>query len=144
MSNEPPSLIAINHDDYHATHIGRTSDGRQFFLTKPFVPLGNEFISLYFFDEQGKLLEAHIDNLGTRDELDLEHAKQLFQQRIQELGEVQYGRIEIQPFEIERFGTTFGLVLEAPEAEDEIWWATVEPGDYMAFSEPWDSGEYDT
>jgi hypothetical protein len=32
----------------------------------------------------------------------------------------------------------------APEDDDDRWWVTIEPGDYMAFTEPWDSGEYDT
>ena len=35
MGDGRPELIAINHDDYHAEHVGRTADGRQFFLTRP-------------------------------------------------------------------------------------------------------------
>ena len=38
MDSEKPEKIAINHDDYHAEHIGRTKLGHQFFLTAPFVP----------------------------------------------------------------------------------------------------------
>ena len=38
MAKKPPKLFPINHDDYHAKHIGTTADGRQFFLTTPFVP----------------------------------------------------------------------------------------------------------
>ena len=34
--SERPELIAIDHDDYHAEHVGRLPDGRQFFLTTPF------------------------------------------------------------------------------------------------------------
>ena len=30
-----PERIPIAHDDYHAKHVGRTPDGRQFFLTTP-------------------------------------------------------------------------------------------------------------
>ena len=52
---ERPQLIAIDHDDYHAEHVGRLSDGRQFFLTTPFEPAGphgpgGEFVALYLFD----------------------------------------------------------------------------------------------
>lgn len=67
--------------------------------------------------------------------------------RLAELGPVDRGRIEVRPFEVERFGVTFGLVLrppEDPEEEEAGWWVEVEPGNYMAFYEPWDSGEYDT
>lgn len=33
MNDGKPVLIAIDHDDYHAKHIGITQDGLQFFLT---------------------------------------------------------------------------------------------------------------
>ena len=41
MPSAAPKLIAIDHDDYHAEHVGRTEDGRQFFLTTPFEPATN-------------------------------------------------------------------------------------------------------
>jgi hypothetical protein len=68
----------------------------------------------------------------------------VFEQRLAELGTVEYGRIEVQPFELERFGTTFGLVPRPPEEDDDEWAVEVQPGNYMAFFEPWDSGDYDT
>ncbi|WP_435822543.1 hypothetical protein [Microbispora bryophytorum] len=46
--------------------------------------------------------------------------------------------------EIDRFGTAFGLIPREPEEDDDTWWVILEPGDYMAFTEPWDSGRYDT
>jgi hypothetical protein len=72
---KPPTLIALNHDDDHAEYVGHTADGRQFFLTTPFDPEwkgnpGNEFIALYLFDKQGKLLEALIDEFGPRKTMD--------------------------------------------------------------------------
>lgn len=76
--------------------------------------------------------------------MNCEQARRLLDKRIAELGPVEYERIEVQPFAIERFGTTFGLVPRAPENEDEGWWVELQPGNYMAFHEPWDSGEYDT
>jgi len=68
MSIKPPKLIAIDHDDYHAEFVGKTADGKQFFLTTPFVPAsptnpGNEFVALYLFDKRGNLIEALIDEL---------------------------------------------------------------------------------
>jgi hypothetical protein len=143
-----PKLIAIDHDDYHAKHIGKLPDGRQFFLTTPFVPAmdadaGREFIAVYLFDKRGKFLEARIDDMGTRADLDETRARALFEQRLAELGPVDFDRIEVQPFEIERFGTTFGLVPRPPEEEDE-WCVELLPGNCMAFYEPWDSGDYDT
>ena len=144
-----PKLIAIDHDDHHASHIGNLPDGRQFFLTTPFVPAmdgeaGREFVALYLFDKRGRFLEARLDDLGPRAELDEARARSTVEQRLAELGPVEYGRIEIEPFEVERFGTTFGLVAQPPEEEDDEWCVELQPGNYMAFWEPWDSGEYDT
>ncbi|HEX6802257.1 MAG TPA: hypothetical protein VF133_01135 [Terriglobales bacterium] len=149
MPSEPPTLIAIDHDDYHADRVGTTQDGTQFFVTTPFIPelegaAGREFLAVFLFDTNGKLREARIDDLGPRTVLNEEKARELLDTRMAELGPIEYGRIEVQPFAIERFGTTFGLVPRAPEDEDDGWWVELQPGNYMAFHEPWDSGEYDT
>jgi hypothetical protein len=145
----PPDIIALDHDDYHACHVGRLADGRQFFLTFPFIPAlddhpGREFIALYLFDSAGCLQDARIEDLGTRAALDEGRARGRVQALLAELGQVEHCRIEVAPFQIERFGTSFGLVARPPEDEDDGWWVELQPGNYMAFHEPWDSGEYDT
>jgi hypothetical protein len=149
MNSQPPTLIAIDHDDYYAEYVGRTRDGRQFFITSPFIPAlndepGREFLALYLFDRKGKFLEARIDDLGTRKDLDADRARSLRAKRLDELQPFDYGRIQVQPFQLERFGTTFGLVPRPPEDGQDGWWVELLPGNYMAFHEPWDSGEYDT
>jgi hypothetical protein len=149
MTQSPPQLIAIDHDDYMAEHVGRTADGKQFFITTPFIPAlgkeeGCEFLAVYLFDLQGNILEAHIDNLGPRAKLDRESARELLRQRLAERGEIVYERISIRPFQIMRYETVFGLVPRPPESDDDGWWVEVQPGNYMAFHEPWDKGEYDT
>ena len=152
MKPGPPKLIAINHDDYHAEHIGRTADGRQFFLTTPFEPAiggkeGCEYVALYLFDSRGRLLEAKIESFGPRNamtEMDREKQRGLYDQWLMELGRVSYERIEVMPFSIERFGTNFGLIPRVPEEPDDVWAVELLPGNYMAFFEPWDSGDYDS
>ncbi len=148
MPATPPVTIAIDHDDHHAEHVGRLPDGRQFFLTTPFVPAingpGNEFVALFLFDAEGNLLEARIDEFGPRAVLDVQAQMNAYQGRIDELQGACFGRIVVKPFSLERFGITFGLIVRAPEEEDDIWWVELHPGNYMAFTEPWDSGEYDT
>ena len=146
MKSALPKLIAINHDEYHAEFVGKTSDGRQFFLTEPFVAgdLGNEFVALYLFNQRGELIEALIDEFGPRERMSVEARDALCQKRLSDLGGVSYERIEIAPFSIERFGTTFGLIPNELEDEDDELSISLQPGDYMAFSEPWDSGDYDT
>jgi hypothetical protein len=149
MTSSPPALVAIDADDYHAEHVGRTLDGRQFFLTTPFEPAtrgkaGCEFVALYTFDEGGKLIAAEIDSFGPRETMDDAARKGAYDARLQSLGKVSFERIVVAPFALEKFGTTFGLVVRQPEDEDDPWAVEVQPGNYMAFFEPWDSGEYDT
>jgi hypothetical protein len=149
-----PHRIALDADDYAARHVGRLADGRQAFITEPFVPAhrdepGREFFATYIFDAEGTLVTAHIDDLGPRAEVDLEHARRVLAGRLAELGPLTPGRIEFWPFEIETLGVTFGMVPRPPDDETEArdfdnWWVEAQPGNYMAFHTPWDSGEYDT
>lgn len=149
MTEGAPKLIAIDHDDYHAEHIGKTPNGNQFFLTTPFEPAasnknGSEYVALFLFDSKGKFLEAKIDDFGPRGSFEDEERRKLYLKRLADLGEVSFCRIEVEPFSIERFGTNFGLIPREPEDEDDIWAVELLPGNYMAFFEPWDSGDYDT
>ena len=149
MAEGPPDLVAINHDDYHAKYVGQLASGDQFFVTQPFVPAirgvdsGREFLAVYIFHADGRFKEAIIDDLGTRETVDTEEAMRLYERRLRELGSVTYGDIEVVPFAIERFGVEFGLIPRPPEEEGDDWWVILLPGDYMAFSEPFD-GDYDT
>ncbi len=149
MAKHPPKRIAINHDDYHARYVGRTKGGRQFFLTHPFVPAilgdpGREFLALYLFDKEGVFLEAWIEDLGIRATLDEDNARAIQDRMLASLYPVWFRRIRVAPFQVERFGVTFGLIPEPPEEPDGDWSVIVEPGDYMAFFPPWSSGDYDT
>lgn len=144
-----PDLIAIDHDDYHAEHIGRTDDGRQFILTTPFDPAmgvnpGCEFVALYTFDLSGQLIEAKIDSFGPRSSLDDDARYAKYAERLASLGDISFERVEVVPFAVERFGLEFGLIARPPEEDDNAWAVEMQPGNYMAFFEPWDSGDYDT
>jgi hypothetical protein len=149
MSDAPPEIIAIDADDYHARHVGHTADGRQFFLTTPFTPAmggsaGCEYVALYTFDKRGRLLDSQIESFGPRATAKAEEISDRYDALLASLGKVTLDRIEVAPFKIERCGTEFGLVLREPEEEDDVWAVEVQPGNYMAIFEPWDSGEYDT
>jgi hypothetical protein len=149
MSDGPPDLIAINADDYHARHVGHTADGKQFFLTTPFEPAvggreGCEYIALYQFDEKGRLIDSQIESFGPRATAKAEDIAARYDAMLASLGKITLDRIEVSPFKIERSGVEFGLVLREPEEKDDVWAVEVQPGNYMAFFEPWDSGEYDT
>jgi hypothetical protein len=147
--DDAPKLIAIDPDDYHAKHVGHTTDGLQFFLTTPFEPAsdrsnGSEFVALYRFDKKGKLIEARIENFGPRSSVDDAKRRAIHDRWLKDLGPIRSRRIRVAPFAIERFGTTFGLVTRQPDDEGDPWAVEMQPGNYMAFFEPWDSGDYDT
>jgi hypothetical protein len=149
MAKDPPKMVALAHDDYSARYAGCTADGRQFFLTNPFVPAiggnpGREFLALYLFDKDGALLDAQIEDLGTRAELDDDVARARQAALLASLGPVKYRKIEVAPFKVERFGVEFGFIPQRPEEPGEDWSVIVEPGNYMCFWPPWTSGDYDT
>lgn len=122
---------------------------QQFFLTNPFVPAiddhpGREFLALYVFDKNGELLDAQIEDLGTRAELNEDAARARQAALLASLGEVKFRKIKVAPFRVERFGVVFGFIPQPPEEPGEDWSVIVEPGNYLCFWPPWTSGEYDT
>lgn len=151
MTSRAPKLIVLANDDDTARYVGKTRDGRQFFLTTPFVPpgpgrgdQGREFIALYTFDGAGKLLDATIDDLGPRARLDEAARIARRDELLRDLGPHRFCPIRIAPFKVRRFGVDFGFIPQPPEAEGEDYSVIVEPGDYMCFWPPWTSGDYDT
>ena len=149
MKSVEPKKIAINHDEYIAKHIGITKDGLQFFLTNPFsLPSkddkGCEYIALFKFDKEGNLVDSTIDTLGVRGSFSEDDARKIYYDRLEEVGRLKFCRIEVKPFCIEHNGVNFGLIKRVPEDEEDIWAVELMPGNYMAFFEPWNSGEYDT
>ncbi|NYZ66065.1 hypothetical protein H0A36_08570 [Endozoicomonas sp. SM1973] len=149
MKSGRPTKVAINHDNYHAEHIGRTTDELQFFLTTPFEPATNdsdgcEYIALFKFDLNGNLVDSYIDCLGPRGSYDDEERTKKYVALLSSLGEVDYCRIEVKPFSVKYNSVNIGLIVREPEYEEDVWAVELLPGNYMAFFEPWDSGEYDT
>ena len=151
MAKGAPKTVSLNHDEYAAEYVGRTKDGRQFFLTTPFVPAeevgtrtDREFLALYVFDKGGQLQSATIDDLGPRARMDEAARLARRDALLASLGEVKYQRIKVAPFRIEMFGVEFGFIPRPPEEPGEDWSVIVEPGNYMCFCPPWSSGDYDT
>jgi hypothetical protein len=152
LMSDAPDVLTVGHDDWHAKLVGRTPDGRQFFITQPFEPGDKDFIVRYLFDSDGRFLEATIHDLGQRSSgeppgnalQENADAETLQQQLLAELGNVQFGNIKVRPFSHASNGTEFGLIAQPPEDDEDEWTVVAEPGNYMAFYSPWDDGEYDT
>lgn len=148
MSKQPPKTVTLAPDDDAARFVGRLKDGRQFFVTSPFVPAlrqpGREFLALYVFDKSGHLLSATIDDLGPRATLNVPAAVARRTALLASLGPYKVQKIKVAPFRIEMFGVAFGFIPQPPEEPREHWIVIVEPGNYMCFVPPWTSGDYDT
>jgi hypothetical protein len=144
MARGPPKHVAVDHGGHHAAYVGRTRDGRQFFLTTPFVPGEREFIALYVFDTVGRLRSAAIDDLGPRETMDGGARQARRDALLASLGPVAYGRIRVAPFRVEMFGVEFGFIPRPPEEPGEGWSVVVMPGDVMCFGPPWSRGWYET
>lgn len=161
-----PERIVIPHDDHHGKLVGWTRSGHQFFITTPFTWLGEsrEFVALYLFDRRGELTEAVIDDLGDRAALVGEAQADVLPGNVARENETVYARIaglldyigphefrsiSVQPFQLMRHGVEFGLLPPAHDPDEpldpdeEVPYVLLMPGDYMAFTPPWD-GSYDT
>lgn len=62
--------------------------------------------------------------------------------RILKLGDYVLESIEVEPFAVDVRGVTFGFVPE--DLGDGQVSIIVQPGDFIAYYEPWDGEEYDT
>lgn len=136
-----PERLTIVPDDYHAQDVGIAADGRQFFLTTPFVPGGSEYVALYLWTPEGEFDQATILGFGPRETLDLEARRAARDDLLAGLGAYELAEISVAPFSTEFDGERFGLI---PTEYEGITSVNALPGDYMAFFEPWDLGEYDT
>ena len=161
--NFPPASLVIPHDDFECRHVGTTVSNQRFFITTPFVPAlhpveGREFVACYLFDDKGQFEKALIEDVGDRASIagtsalpgnrapDNAVTAEIIDRFLQDIGPVEYRDIRVSPFQVERFGVTFGLIPEADDlddGDDPYLAVIVQPGDYIAFIPPWD-GQYDT
>src|SRR5690606_23250294 len=147
------------HDVHYGEHVGRTARGDQFFITTPFVPAiggrtNREVVARYLSGADGALKEGVIHERGTRGDLigkeqaavlpgnlashghppdAIPAQRGLLLDLLNSLGPISYQDISVKPFQLERFGVTFGLIPEEASDDDEPMYVALEPGDYMAF-----------
>lgn len=139
-----PERIALDPDNHFANCIGRTADGRQYFVTAPFLADrsgARDFLALYLFDAAGSLLSDDVREVGRRGEYLESHERAIQQVLLGQLGERTVERVEVRPFSVRRFGMEFGLITTEQFGQ---WRVNAMPGDYMEFCPPWGSGIYDT
>jgi rubredoxin len=148
-----PERFTIIPDDYHVPLAGTTGDGKQFFLSNElFGGAGHSdevtsFIGLFFWNADGRFESVEVDAVSRPAGIPPMQAVQAgseeaLNRAILKLGDYVLESIEVEPFAVDVRGVTFGFVPE--RLGDEEISITVQPGNFIAYYEPWDGEEYDT
>lgn len=141
-----PERFIIIPDDYHAEYAGRAEDGRLFFIATPFDAGtqggndGKEFIATFYWKADGSYDSMDVDAFGPRDTIDRDVYDAIMARHISNLGDYELTEISVAPFSDTAFDTEMGFIYTET---DGYGWVNLLPGDYIAFTPPWD-GMYDT
>lgn len=148
-----PDRITIVPDDYHVPFAGTAEDGRLFFLSEELFDAGHagqddarQFVGVFFWKADGEFDEVRMDVVDRVEgappgQAVPAGADELVASRLAELGEYELEPIEVAPFSTEIDGVVFGFIAQEFEG---MWSVHVEPGNFIAYYEPWDGLEYDT
>jgi hypothetical protein len=144
--NQAPERFTIVPDDYHVPYAGTAEDGRKFFLSDELFAPGSGYVGLFLWKADGTFDEVRVDKVRRAagvppGQAASPGADDLIASRLAELGKYVLEPIEVEPFAVEVDGVTFGWVGSEFEG---IYSINIEPGDFIAYYEPWDGLEYDT
>lgn len=148
----PPKRFTIAPDDYHVPFAGTAEDGRKFFLSDELFSFGTPdtqgtgFVGLYLWNADGSFSEVRVDPVPRRSDVPPGQAAsagadELIEKRLAELGDYKREPITVEPFLTTVDGVKFGWAVSEYEGSYSI---NIEPGDFIAYNEPFDGLEYDT
>lgn len=142
-----PSRFTIRPDDYHIPYAGTAADGRRFFLSDELFSADASYVGLFLWKPDGSFDQVRIDTVGRPSDAPPGQAApgvddaDLMTTRLRELGVYKLEPIDVAPFLETVDGVEFGWRFQTFEGASSI---NVEPGDFIAYYEPWDGYEYDT
>lgn len=143
-----PERFTIVPDDYHVPYAGTAEDGRRFFVSDEFFePGGSSYVGLFLWRPDGAFDEVLVDEVRRPQDLPAGQAgragaKALIEARLGALGDYVLEPITVEPFVRKVEGVTFGW--KVGQYDDSSYYITIEPGDFIAYSAPWDGLFYDT
>lgn len=149
-----PERFTIIPDDYHVPYAGTAEDGRRFFLSDELFSLtvdgrgaGSSHVGLFLWHADGSFDRVHVETVE-RERRGLPPGQaapagraDLVAAQLARLGDYVLEPITVAPFTTEVDGVTFGWLYDEYDGEGTL---TIEPGDFIAYYEPWDGEEYDT
>lgn len=146
-----PQQFTIVPDDYHVPYAGTAGDGRKFFLSDELFSSepgkqSTGYVGLFLWNADGSFSGLRVDPVQRADGVPPGQAvsagaDQLLHERLAELGHCKLESITVQPFTRKVDGVTFGWSVTEYEGTFSI---NIEPGDFIAYYEPWDGLDYDT
>lgn len=143
---EKPERFTIAPDDYHVPFAGTAEDGRKFFLSQELFA-EDSYVGLFLWYPDGTFDEVRVDPVPRPDALPPGQAgpagaDELVAARLAELGDYVLEEIEVEPFIEQVDGVDFGWRLGQYDGGD--YFINIEPGNFIAYYDPWDGLEYDT
>jgi len=149
---EAPRRFTIVPDDYHVPYAGTAEDGRKFFLSEELFSYetasdGAGYVGLFLWKADGTFDEVRVDRVPRPDGVPPGQAASagadgLVAGRLAELGDYVLEPIEVEPFTEKVHGVTFGWKVGRYDSGE--YYINIQPGDFIAYYEPWDGLEYDT
>ena len=140
-----PERFTIRPDDYHVPYAGTAEDGRKFFLSEELFSSSN-YVGLFLWRADGTFDAVRVDAVPRPKGLPPAQAAPagataLIDARLDELGDYVLEPIRVEPFVTRVDGVDFGWKVVQFEG---VYSINIEPGDFIAYYEPWDGFEYDT
>jgi hypothetical protein len=148
VTAQAPERFTIVPDDYHVPYAGTAEDGRKFFLSQELFSIeGTGYIGLFLWNPNGTFDEVRVEEVSRPGGVPPGQAapagaKALVKARLAELGDYVLEPIEVEPFTRKVDGVTFGW--KVGQYEDGTYYINIEPGNFIAYYEPWDGLQYDT
>lgn len=145
-AGEAPTRFTIRPDDYHVPFAGTAEDGRRFFLSDELFSEDGSYVGLFLWHADGTFDEVRVTAVDGVEGLPPGQAapagdEDVIEEMLAELGDYVLEPITVEPFTTEVDGTVFGWQLDSFQGEYSIH---IEPGNFIAYYEPWDGWEYDT
>ena len=149
--NQAPKRFTIAPDDYHVPYAGTAEDGRKFFLSRELfnntTAAGPSYVGLFLWKADGTFDEIRVDPVPRPDgvppgQAAAAGADGLVARRLAELGDYVLEPIEVEPFTEKVDGVTFGW--RVGRYDNGEYYINIEPGNFIAYYEPWDGMGYDT
>lgn len=142
----PPARFTIVPDDYHVPYAGTAEDGRRFFLSEELFAEERNYVGLFLWKPDGTFDDVQVERVARPEGLPpgqagAAGAEGLLAAKLAVLGSFVLEPISVEPFLHEVDGVSFGWKVDQFEG---MYAVNIEPGNFIAYYEPWDGLEYDT